>query len=381
MRASEFRVTGRGDVDDLTRAMDRVGSGARDMSSDVERSSSRVDSAFASTGEHADNVASKGSQAAGALSGLGDLVGGQFGNAMVQGGVAMQAFADAGDLVNVIAESSIVLKAKDVIATGAKKAADLAGAAASKTMAAGQWLVNAAMSANPIGLVVIAIVALVAAFVVAYKKSDTFRRIVTAAFDGIKVAAKAVASFFTDKIPDAFHKVIDVAGNVLDWVKGHWPVILAIITGPIGIAVLVISKNKDRIVGFFKSIPGAIKSAFRGLAGFISLPFTTAFGAIKSLWNSTVGGFGFTVPDWVPSVGGQSFTIPSMHTGGVVPGLPGHDRIMRLTGGETISPPGSSSTTTVEVRSDGSKLADLLVEILRQAIRVRGGDVQFVLGR
>jgi hypothetical protein len=43
-----------------------------------------------------------------------------------------------------------------------------------------------------------------------------------------------------------------------------------------------------------------------------------AFNAVKSLWNSTIGGFGFTVPSWVPFAGGDSFKIPMMATGGYI---------------------------------------------------------------
>ena len=53
-----------------------------------------------------------------------------------------------------------------------------AAAVASKAWAAAQWLFNAALTANPIGLVVIAIVALVAAFVLAWKTQRQFRNIV-----------------------------------------------------------------------------------------------------------------------------------------------------------------------------------------------------------
>jgi len=35
----------------------------------------------------------------------------------------------------------------------------------------------------------------------------------------------------------------------------------------------------------------------------------------------------------------------------------------------------------LEIRSDGSRVGDLLVEILRMAIRDRGGNVQTALGR
>lgn len=56
---------------------------------------------------------------------------------------------------------------------------------------AAQAALNFIMSANPIGLVVIAIAALVAAFVLAYKKSETFREGVDAMFSFIKNAIGA----------------------------------------------------------------------------------------------------------------------------------------------------------------------------------------------
>lgn len=61
-------------------------------------------------------------------------------------------------------------------------------AAATKVWAASVWLFNAAMAANPIGLVIIAIVALVAALVLAYNNSDKFREIVQQAWAGIQTA-------------------------------------------------------------------------------------------------------------------------------------------------------------------------------------------------
>jgi len=58
-----------------------------------------------------------------------------------------------------------------------------------RAWAAGQALLNAVMSMNPIALVVIAVAALVAGLVVAYQKSETFRAIVQAAFSAIGNAA------------------------------------------------------------------------------------------------------------------------------------------------------------------------------------------------
>ena len=58
------------------------------------------------------------------------------------------------------------------------KGLTLATAGAQKVMAGAQWLLNAAMSANPITLVITALVALGAGIYVAYQKSETFRNAV-----------------------------------------------------------------------------------------------------------------------------------------------------------------------------------------------------------
>ncbi|MCG6493444.1 phage tail tape measure protein [Kitasatospora sp. A2-31] len=67
--------------------------------------------------------------------------------------------------------------------------------------------------------------------------------------------------------------------------------------------------------------------------------------------------------------------------------------LVRLPGGSTVIPAGQSRTMAdasaadgggplvLEIRSGGSRLDDLLVELLRNAVRVRGGNVQTVLGR
>ncbi|GMA59736.1 hypothetical protein GCM10025859_01760 [Alicyclobacillus fastidiosus] len=62
-------------------------------------------------------------------------------------------------------DKSTIAYVANVAKTIAVKTAQLAVAAASKTWAAMQWLVNAAMDANPIGIVILAIAALVAAVV------------------------------------------------------------------------------------------------------------------------------------------------------------------------------------------------------------------------
>ena len=69
-----------------------------------------------------------------------------------------------------------------------------------KAFKAAQAAANAVMAMNPIGLVVLAIIGLAAAFVVAYKHSETFRNIVNGVWASIKVAVGAVAAWFMDYV-------------------------------------------------------------------------------------------------------------------------------------------------------------------------------------
>lgn len=62
-------------------------------------------------------------------------------------------------------ESERVATMRNVIASGIHRVSMIASSIAMYATAAAQWALNAAMSANPIGLVIIAIVALIAAFV------------------------------------------------------------------------------------------------------------------------------------------------------------------------------------------------------------------------
>jgi hypothetical protein len=60
----------------------------------------------------------------------------------------------------------------------AMKTATLGLAAAQKIQAAVQWALNAAMNANPIGIIIIAITALIGLFVLLYNKCEPFRNFI-----------------------------------------------------------------------------------------------------------------------------------------------------------------------------------------------------------
>ena len=75
---------------------------------------------------------------------------------------------------------------------------------------AAQFALNAVMAANPITLVVLAIAALVAAFVVAYKTSETFRNFINGLFGAIKTGVTASVDFLKNYLNTvlSFYKTI-----------------------------------------------------------------------------------------------------------------------------------------------------------------------------
>lgn len=168
--------------------------------------------------------------------------------------------------------------------------AQRAAAVASKVWAAGQWLLNVALSANPIGLVVLAIAALVTGFIIAYKKSATFRAFVSAALNGVKAAALAVVHwftgsfvpFFTQTIPGAFHSVVA-------WVRRNWPVILSIVTGPFGALVIYVLRHSRELHAKFTAIISAVlswvRSHWRSIIGFFVNPIVNVVKTVVSYFG------------------------------------------------------------------------------------------------
>lgn len=111
--------------------------------------------------------------------------------------------------------NALMLRAK--VQTIATTVAQKAAAFASKAWAAAQWLLNAAMTANPVGVVIALVVALVAAIVIAYKRSSTFRAIVQAAFRGIVAVTQWAWQNVLRPIFVALGAALRVVGSVFAW--------------------------------------------------------------------------------------------------------------------------------------------------------------------
>lgn len=135
----------------------------------------------------------------------------------------------------------------------------LAGMSAAEVVAAAKtWLLNAAMAANPIGLVIAAIAGLVAAFVVLWNKSDKFREFWINLWEKIKVSAAVVIEFIKIAFKntwDAIKKVWDVAGK------------------------------------YFETVWKAIKLVFSVVKNVLTGNFSDAWNGIKAIWSLVSGWF------------------------------------------------------------------------------------------
>jgi TP901 family phage tail tape measure protein len=140
-----------------------------------------------------------------------------------------------------------------------------------KAAAAAEWLLNAAMDANPIMLVVIAIAALVAIFVVLWTKCAWFRDLWKGLWNIVKTAVS----------------------DVIDWIKSNWPLLIEIITGPIGIIVGLIISN-------WTTIKNAAVDAWHFIDSNFIQPMINFFTKTIPSWVTGVSDFFTkTVPDTI----------------------------------------------------------------------------------
>lgn len=306
-------------------------------------------------------------------------------------------------------DANAVSAGASAVATDAEAGAAVKASKASKIAAAAQWLLNAALDANPIGLVVLAIAALVVALVVLWKHSETARAIITA----------------------ALHAIQAVAGAVVSWIASHWKTLLAILTGPIGLATLFVVSHfhtimagfsalwsfirskastmwdivktawsstistvislGGRLLGFVASLPGRVGGLVSGMWHGITSGFVSAINGVIGMWNN----LSFSVPAvkimGKTVFGGASFSPPNLpflahggdiaQAGAVVVGDRGPE-LLQLPVGARVTPlarggvgnGGDLGTVTLVLRGEDGR------EIQRKLLRLKRSNGNLALG-
>lgn len=237
-----------GDADRLSRTMKDVAADAKTMANKVDDQAGRVRHSFDKMGDGADASEGKFMGMADLLDGLG----GAFGLPTDAATGMMRSFGDLSGgfatLQPLIGGIGTALK------TGLAPAFSL-------------------IAAHPL---IFALIGLAAIFVLLWKNSETFR----------------------DIVKDVFEKVGNVIGGVWNWVKDNWPLLLAILTGPIGIAVQQIITHWDTIKNAFTAVKDWIGERIGDIVGFITgIPGRIA-SVVSTMWDGIKTAF-TAVKDWI----------------------------------------------------------------------------------
>lgn len=166
----------------------------------------------------------------------------------------------------------------------AQKVALLAQAGATKVAAGAQRVFNAVMKANPIGLIITAVLALVGALVWFFTQTEL---------------GKAIWEGFMTWLVEAWQNIVNVATTVwqglTDFFTGMWDGIKGFFSGALDFIVDLflnwtvyglIIKNWDAIAKFFSDVWTNIKNTVSAGVNWVKNIISTVTGAIKSAWTA-----------------------------------------------------------------------------------------------
>lgn len=193
-----------------------------------------------------------------------------------------------------------IATARAGVAYVAQKVALVASTVATAAATGAQWLLNVALSANPIGLIIAAVAALVAGLVWFFTQTEIGQKIVTAAWDAILSGWNWMYDKVSSGIQllgDGLGYIGEKAGEAKDWVVGKF----------------------NDLVGFITGLPGQIAAAASGMWDGLTESFKSAINWIIGKWNDfrlVIGG-GTILGKQMPSITLDTPNIPMLAAGGV----------------------------------------------------------------
>jgi murein DD-endopeptidase MepM/ murein hydrolase activator NlpD len=91
-----------------------------------------------------------------------------------------------------------------------------------------------------------------------------------------------------DKLVEGFKWLWDKIKAMFDWVKANWPLLVGILTGPFGLAVVMIIKHWDTVLGFIKGIPAKITGFLSHMWDVLSSGLTRIWTRVQTIWAGIV---------------------------------------------------------------------------------------------
>lgn len=294
MASKSIAVSILADTKELSKGLNNAEGDLKSFGSTADAQADKASRSLEGVADASDATASAAAQTAG---GLGDLAGALSATGLISegtaqsmetGAAAIMGITGAADLANVVTEKLKLNTIGAKVATAAKTVVDKAAAIATKALAIATRVLGVAMrfAMGPVGLIIIGIGLLVGALILAYKKSDTFRKIVDKAFaavkkvvdkvlpaikktitkvwDGIKTATTKAWDFVKDKIitplGKAFAKVKDVMGKVKTTIGNAWTNVKTATKNAFTNVKSYVTDGFEKVMSTIRGIPGKIKA-------------------------------------------------------------------------------------------------------------------------
>ena len=172
---------------------------------------------------------------------------------------------------------------------------------ATKAQAIAQGLLNTVMNANPIGLIILGITALVAVFVTLWNNCEGFRNFwinlwekikgaVAAAAEWIKNAWNTVSTFFSSALNRIKTTFTNVWNSITSFLSGAWETIKNVVKVGVMLIGSIISAAFQIITLPFRLIwencKGVVIAAWNAISGKVSAVLNAIKAVISTAWNA-----------------------------------------------------------------------------------------------
>ena len=166
-------------------------------------------------------------------------------------------------------------------------------AASTKLVAGAQKILNIVMTANPIGIVIAAVVALGTAFVLLYKKCEPFRNFINGIGAGLKKAFFATVEWFKGlpaTFSNIFNSVKNTVNNTVTKITEKFPILGTILGGVVGGIKVHFNYLKtifSNVIGFVKNVfTGNWKGALENVSNLAVAPIQCISGLFDTITNA-----------------------------------------------------------------------------------------------
>ena len=151
---------------------------------------------------------------------------------------------------------------------------------------------GAFMSANPLGVIIIALTALVAGLIYAYNHSEKFREIVNNAFAKVKevvgTIVDALVTFFTETVPTALESMIEWFKSIPEKISSAISTVVSVVSEVFNSVKTTVATILNAILSVVNMVWNGIKTAIQIVVNAIHTVISTVFNVIKTVITTYV---------------------------------------------------------------------------------------------